>query len=112
MGPLHEYATSPPAPQPGREASIEQENCSLLRCKPRAARRVPCETRAVALRAPANSAKRPLPMANRAIWNVRKRHEWLSTPLKGKRLNKRKRLRVGLEQARERAKGSETSAAS
>jgi hypothetical protein len=41
-------------------------------------------------------------MANRAIWNVRRRHEWLATPLKGKRLKKRKRLRVGLEQARER----------
>jgi hypothetical protein len=42
-------------------------------------------------------------MANRAIWNVRRRHEWLATPLKGKRLKKRKRQRVGLEQARERA---------
>jgi hypothetical protein len=30
------------------------------------------------------------------------RHEWLSTPLKGKRLTKRKRSRIGLEQARER----------
>jgi hypothetical protein len=27
------------------------------------------------------------------------RHEWLSTPLKGKRLSKRKRSRIGLEQA-------------
>ncbi|HET9958864.1 MAG TPA: hypothetical protein VFQ61_30440 [Polyangiaceae bacterium] len=51
-------------------------------------------------------------MANRAIWNVRKRHEWLSTPLKGKRLNKRKRVRIGLEQARERQKGSEASSTS
>jgi hypothetical protein len=41
-------------------------------------------------------------MANRAIWNVRRRHEWLATPLKGKRLKKRKRARIGLEQARER----------
>ena len=41
-------------------------------------------------------------MANRAIWNVRKRHVWLSTPLKKKRLTRRKRLRVGLEQALER----------
>jgi hypothetical protein len=41
-------------------------------------------------------------MANRAIWNVRMRHEWLSTPLKGKRLTKRKRARIGMEQARER----------
>ncbi|MFO0566891.1 MAG: hypothetical protein U0263_14580 [Polyangiaceae bacterium] len=41
-------------------------------------------------------------MANRAIWNVRQRHEWLSSPLKKKRLTKRKRLRIGLEQALER----------
>ncbi len=41
-------------------------------------------------------------MSNRAIWNVRQRHEWLSTPLKKKRLSKRKRQRVGLEQALER----------
>jgi len=48
-------------------------------------------------------------MANRAIWNVRRRHEWLATPLKGKRLKKRKRARIGLEQARERqAASSET----
>jgi hypothetical protein len=47
-------------------------------------------------------------MANRAIWNVRLRHEWLSTPLKGKRLNKRKRARIGLEQARQRRAGEPT----
>jgi len=41
-------------------------------------------------------------MSNRALWNVRMRHEWLTTPLKGKRLKKRKRARIGLEQARER----------
>lgn len=41
-------------------------------------------------------------MSNRAVWNVRRRHEWLATPLKGKRLKKRKRARIGLEQARER----------
>jgi len=41
-------------------------------------------------------------MSNRAIWNVRMRHEWLSTPLKGKRLSKRKRVRIGIEAARER----------
>ena len=45
-------------------------------------------------------------MANRAIWNVRMRHEWLSSPLKGKRLSKRKRARIGIEQARERKAGS------
>jgi hypothetical protein len=41
-------------------------------------------------------------MSNRSLWNVRRRHEWLATPLKGKPLKKRKRQRVGLEQARAR----------
>ena len=41
-------------------------------------------------------------MANRALWNVRRRHEWLATPLKGKHLKLRKRLRCGLEQALQR----------
>jgi hypothetical protein len=41
-------------------------------------------------------------MSNRALWNVRRRHEWLATPKKGKRLNKRKRSRIGLQQAMER----------
>jgi hypothetical protein len=41
-------------------------------------------------------------MSNRSIWNVQRRHEWLATPLKGKRLNRRKRARIGLEQALER----------
>jgi hypothetical protein len=41
-------------------------------------------------------------MANRAIWNVRQRHEWLTTPLKKKRLTRRKRLRTGIEQAMQR----------
>lgn len=39
---------------------------------------------------------------NRSVWNVRRRHEWLATPLKGKPLKKRKRMRIGLEQARAR----------
>jgi hypothetical protein len=38
-------------------------------------------------------------MSNRAIWNVRLRHVWLSTPLKGKRMKKRQRVRIGLEDA-------------
>jgi hypothetical protein len=38
-------------------------------------------------------------MSNRAIWNVRLRHVWLATPLKGKRLKKRQRVRIGLEEA-------------
>jgi hypothetical protein len=47
-------------------------------------------------------------MSNRAIWNVRRRHEWLQTPLKGKRLKRRKRARIGLEEALARkAEGSE-----
>jgi len=46
-------------------------------------------------------------MANRAIWTVRNKHEWLATPLKGKRLKKRKRARVGLEAALERKKKPE-----
>lgn len=41
-------------------------------------------------------------MSNRSIWNVRRRHEWLRTPLKGKRLNRRKRVRIGLQQALDR----------
>lgn len=46
-------------------------------------------------------------MSNRAIWNVRLRHVWLASPLKGKRLKKRQRVRIGLEDALQRkaAKG-------
>ncbi|HEX6276987.1 MAG TPA: hypothetical protein VFZ53_28295 [Polyangiaceae bacterium] len=47
---------------------------------------------------------------NRSVWNVRRRHEWLASPLKGKRLKKRKRIRIGLEQALER-KASKPAAA-
>ena len=38
-------------------------------------------------------------MSNRSLWNVRKRHEWLTTPLKGKHLKARKRARIGLQGA-------------
>ncbi len=49
------------------------------------------------------SARKPsASMSNRAIWNVRRRHEWLSTPLKGKRLKRRQRVRCGLQQALDR----------
>ena len=48
-------------------------------------------------------------MANRAIWTVRLKHEWLATPLKGKHLKKRKRARLGLEAALERKKKPEKS---
>jgi hypothetical protein len=41
-------------------------------------------------------------MSNRSIWNVRKRHEWLTTPLKGKHLKARKRNRIGLQAALDR----------
>ncbi|HMJ12598.1 MAG TPA: hypothetical protein VK524_14335 [Polyangiaceae bacterium] len=51
-------------------------------------------------------------MANRAIWNVRKRHEWLRGALKKKRMKRRKRLRVGLEQALERKRGKDASGGS
>ena len=44
-------------------------------------------------------------MANRAIWNVRLRHVWLSSPLKGKRLKKRQRERIGVQDALDRKSG-------
>ena len=43
-------------------------------------------------------------MSNRAIWNVRRRHEWLAQEPKKKRMKLRKRLRCGLEQALQRKK--------
>jgi hypothetical protein len=36
-------------------------------------------------------------MANRAIWNIRRRHEWLAKPAKSSKLTRRGRLRVGLQ---------------
>jgi hypothetical protein len=45
-------------------------------------------------------------MSNRSLWNVRRRHEWLTTPLKGKRLKARKRARVGLQAALDRKAGA------
>lgn len=41
-------------------------------------------------------------MSNRALWSVRQRHEWLAKPLKKKRVKRRSRLRVGLEDALQR----------
>jgi hypothetical protein len=38
-------------------------------------------------------------MSNRAIWNVRKRHEWLASPLKAKRVKRAQRLRNGQQEA-------------
>ena len=51
-------------------------------------------------------------MANRAIWNVRKRHEWLATPLKAKRVKRAQRLRCGLQDAIDRKAGAERPAES
>ncbi len=45
-------------------------------------------------------------MSNRSIWNVRRRHEWLTTPLKAKRMKARKRARVGLQAAMDRKAGA------
>ena len=41
-------------------------------------------------------------MSNRALWNVRRRHEWLTTPLAKKRVKLRARNRVGLQAANDR----------
>jgi hypothetical protein len=38
-------------------------------------------------------------MSNYAIWNVRLRHEALAKPRKGKHLSRRKRARIGLQDA-------------
>jgi hypothetical protein len=50
-------------------------------------------------------------MANRALWSMRKRHEWLATPLKAKRIKRAVRLRCGLEDALNRKKGTPPPAA-
>ncbi len=41
-------------------------------------------------------------MANRAIWDVRQRHVWLSTPSKANKPKLRARKRCGLQAAMER----------
>jgi hypothetical protein len=41
-------------------------------------------------------------MANRAIWNVRKRHEWLAAPLRKRRVKRATRVRCGLQDALDR----------
>jgi len=45
-------------------------------------------------------------MSNRAVWNVRKRHEWLATPLKPKRVKRAQRLRNGMQDAIDRKAGT------
>ena len=44
-------------------------------------------------------------MANRAIWNVRKRHEGFAHPLKAKRVKRAQRLRNGAQEAIDRKAG-------
>jgi hypothetical protein len=41
-------------------------------------------------------------MANRAIWSMRKRHEWLGKPLKAQKMKRSGRVRIGLQDALER----------
>ncbi len=70
-------------------------------------RRVGSPRRAWSLTGGASQAIRTLPMSNRALWNVRKRHEWLATPLKAKRVKRAQRMRCGLQDAIDRKSGSE-----
>lgn len=49
-----------------------------------------------ALRVGLGSAISRPAMSNRAIWNVRLRHEWLRKPKKSKRLKNRDRVRLGM----------------
>lgn len=44
-------------------------------------------------------------MSNRALWSVRKRHEWLAKPLPRKRVKRSTRLRCGLQDAIDRKAG-------
>jgi len=44
-------------------------------------------------------------MANRAIWSMRKRHEWLATPSKPRRIKRAGRLRNGMQDAIDRKAG-------
>jgi hypothetical protein len=44
-------------------------------------------------------------MANRAIWSMRKRHEWLGKPMKPRRVKRSVRLRCGLQDAMDRRAG-------
>ena len=53
-------------------------------------------------------------MSNRAIWNVRLRHESLTKPRTKKRVKRRARVRIGLQEAldRQQPDQSETDSAS
>ncbi len=46
-------------------------------------------------------------MANRAIWSMRRRHEWLTKPLKAKKMKRSGRVRIGLQDAMDRKAGTE-----
>jgi hypothetical protein len=41
-------------------------------------------------------------MSNRALWSMKKKHEWLATPLKPKRVKRAVRVRCGLQDAMDR----------
>lgn len=49
-------------------------------------------------------------MANTPKWNIRLRHEWLSTPLKKKRIKRGQKARIGLLEAEARKKKPEAPA--
>jgi hypothetical protein len=44
-------------------------------------------------------------MSNRALWSMKKRHEWLASPLKAKRIKRATKLRCGLQDALDRKAG-------
>jgi hypothetical protein len=49
-------------------------------------------------------------MANYALWNVRKRHEWLAKSKKQEKLSRRGRVRIGLQAAIDRKAPSQPEA--
>ena len=66
------------------------------------------ESYEMSLRFPASFAIVPAAMSNRAIWSMRKRHEWLSRPLKKKRIKRATRVRCGLQDAIDRRGGEKS----
>lgn len=38
-------------------------------------------------------------MSNRALWSMKKKHEWLATPTKPKRIKRATKVRCGLQDA-------------
>lgn len=47
-------------------------------------------------------------MSNRALWDIRKRHVWLSKPAKSKSMKRRERVRCGLQFSLDRKKPAAT----